>query len=51
MFLDRRGVPIRNLATPEQVATIGEAQTRALEGSDSSLGIGFAVLAGPAFHF
>jgi hypothetical protein len=51
MFLNRRGVPIRDLATPEQVATIGEAQTRALEGSGSSLGIGFAVLAGPALHF
>jgi hypothetical protein len=51
LFLSRRGVPVRQLAAPEQVNTIGEAKARVLEGEGSSAGTSFAVTLGPGVHF
>jgi len=51
LFLSRPGVPLRQLATPEQVNTLGEARARLLEGEGSSAGTSFAVTAGPGLHF
>ena len=51
LFLNRRGVPIRDLAEPRSVETIGEARARALEADGSSIGMAYAVVVGPGLHF
>jgi Outer membrane protein beta-barrel domain len=51
LFLSRAGVPLRQLATPEQVSTLGQAKERLLEGEGSSAGTSIAVTFGPAMHF
>jgi len=51
LFLARSGVPIRDLARPEQVSTLGEAKARLLEGDGSSAGTALALTIGPGLHF
>lgn len=51
LFLSRSGVPLRDLASPQQVSTIGEAKSRLLEGEGSSAGTSFALTIGPGVHF
>jgi hypothetical protein len=51
LFLSRPGIPLRQLATPESVNTLGEAKARLLEGEGTSAGTAFAVTVGPGFHF
>jgi opacity protein-like surface antigen len=51
LFLSRAGVPLRSLATAEQVNTLGEAKARLLEGEGSSAGTSLSVTFGPALHF
>lgn len=51
LFLSRPGVPIRDLATAQQVSTIGEAKARLLEADGSSIGTALNLTVGPALHF
>ena len=51
LFLSRPRVPVRQLATPERVSTLGEAKARLLEGEGPSAGTSFAVTVGPGVHF
>lgn len=51
LFLSRSGIPLRDLAAPQQVNTLGEAKARLLEGEGSSAGTSFAVTVGPGVHF
>jgi len=51
LFLARPGVPIRGLAQPQSVSTIGEAKTRLLEGDGSSAGTAVSATIGPGLHF
>jgi hypothetical protein len=51
LFLSRPGIPIRDLAAPEQVSTLGEARARLLEGGGSSAGTSLAITVGPGVHF
>jgi hypothetical protein len=51
LFLSRPGIPLRQLATPERVSTLGEAKARLLEGEGTSVGSSFAVTVGPGLHF
>jgi hypothetical protein len=51
LFLARPGVPIRGLATAEQVNTLGEARARLLEGEGTSGGTALAFTFGPGLHF
>src|SRR4029079_11054398 len=51
LFLSRPGVPIRDLATAQQVSTIGEAKARLLEADGSSIGTALHLTVGPALHF
>ncbi len=50
-FLARPGVSARDLLTPEEVETVGQARARLLEADGSSVGTGYALLLGPSFHF
>ncbi len=50
-FLARPGVSARDLLTPEEVETVGEARARLLEADGSSIGTGYALVLGPSFHF
>jgi len=47
----RSGVYIRDLATAQQVNTIGEAKARLLEADGSSIGTALNLTAEPALHF
>jgi hypothetical protein len=51
LFLSRPGIPLRQLAAPESVNTLGEAKARLLEGEGTSAGTSVAVTVGPGFHF
>lgn len=51
LFLARSGVPVRELARPEQVSTLGEAKARLLEGDGSSAGTAVTLTIGPGLHF
>lgn len=51
LFLSRSGVPLRDLAAPETVNTVGEAKARTLEGDGSSIGTLIGVTIGPGLHF
>jgi hypothetical protein len=51
LFLNRRGVPIRDLTTSQQVETVREARTRALQADGSSIGAGYRFFVGPGLHF
>jgi len=51
LFLSRPGVPIRDLATAQQVSTMGEAKARLLEADGSSIGTALNLTVGPALHF
>jgi hypothetical protein len=51
LFLSRPGIPLRSLAAPEQVNTLGEARARLLEGEGSSAGTSLAITVGPGVHF
>lgn len=51
MFLARRGVSVRDLATPDNVSTLGEAKARALQADGSSVGSAVVFSVGPALHF
>jgi hypothetical protein len=51
LFLSRPGVPIRDLATAQQVNTVGEAKARLLEADGSSIGTALNFTVGPALHF
>jgi hypothetical protein len=51
LFLSRPGVPIRDLATAQQVNTLGVARTRLLEGDGSSVGTAINLSIGPGIHF
>lgn len=51
LFLSRPGIPLRELAAPERVNTLGEAKARLLEGEGSSAGTSFIVTVGPGVHF
>ena len=43
LFLGRDGVPVRDLAEPRQVDTIGETRARLLEGDGASMGTTWAL--------
>jgi hypothetical protein len=51
LFLARKGVPARDLAEPEEVGTLNEAEARLLEADGSSAGFGFDLSAGLGVHF
>ena len=43
LFLGRRGMPVRDLAEPQEVDTIGETKTRLLEGDGASIGAAWSL--------
>jgi hypothetical protein len=51
LFLARRGIPVRDLAAPQQVGTIDAAKARILQGSGSSIGTAVALQIGPGVRF
>jgi hypothetical protein len=51
LFLARKGVPARDLAEPEEVGTLNEAEARILEADGSSIGWGFDLTLGVGVHF
>jgi hypothetical protein len=51
LFLSREGVPVRELAMPQRVGTLNEAEARILEADGSSAGLAVEIAAGAALHF
>ncbi len=51
LFLARKGVPARDLAEPEEVGTLNEAEARILEADGSSAGFSYGLTAGAGVHF
>jgi hypothetical protein len=51
LFLNREGVPIRDLATPQSVDTVGEARARVLEADGSAAGSAIGFFITPGLHF
>ena len=51
LFVTRPGVDARDLLTPKEVETLGEAKARALEADGSSVGTALSIIAGPSLHF
>jgi hypothetical protein len=51
LFLARKGVPVSQLAEPEEVGTLNEAEARLLEADGSSAGLAYDLSLGLGVHF
>ncbi len=51
LFQSRRAVPLRDLTTMQEVATLSDAKKRALQADGTSLGTAYTIVIGPGLSF